>query len=134
MSLDILTSTATVVNPQLTATIHNTLVDLLQLTLLGLSAAASYGVKIWINSMNSSWKKAIALRLVKFAEQRLLGNKEKLDYVAKKLHEHFPRLGEEEISQLIEEAVADLPSSNVEPVIPVVSVTTVTPTAETSSK
>jgi hypothetical protein len=110
--LEILTSTATIINPQVNQTVHDTLLSLLQFALLGLSAAVSYGVKLWINSMQSSWKKAIAERLVKYAEQKIAPNDEKLAYVAQKMHDHFPRLSEEEIHHLLEEAVANLGSSD----------------------
>jgi hypothetical protein len=106
--LDIISSTSTIISPQVTQSIHNTLTDLLQLVLLGVTTLAGLAIRTWLASMNSGWKKSVAIRLVKFAEQRLASNKEKLDYVALKLHEHFPRLSEEEIHQLLEEAVNNL--------------------------
>ena len=112
--LEILTSTATIVDPQITKTFHDLLLTILQAAALGLSLAVSYGVKLWINSMNSGWKKAIAERLVKFAEQKFLTNEDKLNYVSEKMSEHFPRLKEEEIHHLLEEAVSNLqPSTNI---------------------
>lgn len=118
---NIITSTTTILNPQFNQVVHDTLLNLLQLAALGLSAGVAYGTKLWINSMNSGWKQTLATRLVKFAEQRLIGSPEKLAYVSQKLAEHFPRLSQEEINHLIEEAVNNLPGSTT-------TTTTVTPT------
>jgi hypothetical protein len=104
----IFTSTATIVNPQLNAAVSSVLSDLLQVVLLGVVSLIGWAVKIWLNSMNSSWKKTVAMRLVSYAEQKIVGNDEKIKYVSQKINEHFPRLGQEEVQHLIEEAVVQL--------------------------
>lgn len=106
--LDVIASTSTIVNPQLTSGVHDVLYSLLQLAAIGLTTGATWAIKLWINSMNSGWKQTIAARLVKYAQQRIPSNGEKLRYVSEKLHDHFPRLSVEEISHLLEESVSDL--------------------------
>lgn len=107
---DLIASSGTILTPQLTATVHDAIVSVFSLALTGLVTAAGVGIKLWINSMQSGWKRALAERLVKYAEQKYLNNDEKLQYVSQKMSEHFPRLSQEEIHHLLEAAVHDLPS------------------------
>ncbi len=106
--LDVIRSTATIVNPEVTGAVNQLLVTGIQAALLALVAGLTWGVKLGLNSMKSSWKRTIAERLVKFAFQRIQPNEEKRAYVATKLHEKFPRISQEEIEQLLEEAVVNL--------------------------
>jgi len=108
MDASVITSTTTIVNPQLTAAVHDFLYSALQLVSIGAATLVSYGAKIWINSMNSKWKQAIASRVVKYAEQRIIGNPAKLEYAKTYLKEHFPRLADDEVEHLVEEAVNNL--------------------------
>lgn len=110
--LSLLTSTGTVVTPQLTDAIHNTLSDLLQLILLAVSTGAGLLIKNYLNSMGTGLKQTIATRLVKFAEQRLVGNDQKLNYVTQELSKAFPRLNPDEIHHLVEEAVYNLETTS----------------------
>lgn len=108
MDASIITSTTTILNPAVNSAISNVLSDLLQLALLLLTTGVGWGVKVWLNSMKSSWKQALAFRLVAYAEQKLTGNPEKLKYVAEQLSKKFPRISADEINHLIEEAVVNL--------------------------
>lgn len=102
---DVLTSTATIVNPAINSAVHDLLLSLLQLALLGLSTLAAIGIKKWKDSLNSGWKRALAERGVKYAEQRFTDNAEKRREVSKLLSAKFPRMTESEIEHLLEEAV-----------------------------
>lgn len=110
--LSLFTSSGTVVTPQLTDAIHNTLSDLLQLILLAVSTGAGLLIKRYLNSMGTGLKRTIATRLVKFAEQRLVGNDQKLNYVTQELSKALPRLSTEEIHHLAEEAVYNLQATS----------------------
>ena len=61
-----------------------------------------------MNHLNSAWKQAIAKRLVAYASQKIDANGDKVDFVAQQMHEKFPRMSEEEIQHLLEEAVVNL--------------------------
>ena len=106
--LDVIASTATIVNPEVTGAVNEFLVTGIRAGLLALVAGLTWAVKLGLDSMKSSWKKTIAERLVKFAFQRITPNEEKRAFVADKLHKKFPRLSAEEIEQLLEEAVVNL--------------------------
>lgn len=106
--MDVLTSTATIVNPEITSAVNDLLVTGIRAGMLALVAALTWGVKLGINSIKSSWKRQLAERLVKFAYQRITPNEEKRKYVAVKLREKIKRLSEEEAEQLVEEAVVNL--------------------------
>lgn len=106
--IEVITSTATIVNPELNGAINQLLVTGLHAALLALVGGLTWGVKLGLNSMKSSWKRTIAERLVKFAFQRIEPNEEKRAYVAGKLHEKFPRISKEEVEHLLEEAVVNL--------------------------
>lgn len=108
--LSVFTSTGTVLNPQVTDALQKTLTDLLQLVLLAVSTGVGLLVKNYLNSSTSGLKKVIATRLVKFAEQRLVGNDQKLTYVTQELKKAFPRIDKDEIHHLVEEAVVNMNS------------------------
>jgi len=106
--IDVITSTATIVNPQINGAINAILHDLLQLILAGLGTLALAALQNYRKSQQSFWKKAIAERAVKFVQQRYLENQEKQNQAAKLISEHFPRLSEEEVHHLLEEAVVNM--------------------------
>lgn len=110
MDVGIITSSATIISPAVNSAFNQTLNDLLQLACLLVVSGIGWLVKLGINNLNSSWKKAIALRFVSYAEQKIVGNDEKLAYVSKEMAEHFPRLDAIEIQHHIEEAVVELKS------------------------
>lgn len=105
--LDVITSTATIINPEVTGAVNQFLVTGIQAALLALVGGLTWGVKLGLNSMKSGWKRTVAQRLVKFAAQRIVPNEDKRAYVATKLHKQFPRISEEEIEHLLEEAVVN---------------------------
>lgn len=105
---EIITSTATILNPQVSGAVHDLLLTALQAVTLLAVSGLTYGIKLGINSMNSGWKQKVAGRLVAFAAQRIAPNDEKRAYVAAKLHEQFPRIEEEEIDHLLEQAVVNM--------------------------
>lgn len=107
---DTIASTGTLVNPAINSAFNQLLSDVLQLALLGLTTLAAIGIKKWKDSLNSGWKKALAERGVKYAEQRFLDNTAKRAEVAKLLSSKFPRISAEEIDHLLEEAVWNMKS------------------------
>lgn len=106
--IDLFTSTATIVNPQINAGINNLLTSAIQLVLLVFASGATWAIKLLINNLHSGFKEALARRLVAYAEQKLPTNEEKMKYVAEQIHSRFPRIEETEIQHLIEEAVVNL--------------------------
>lgn len=108
--MDILASTATVLSPEVTSAVHDALSSLLQLVLLLVSTGVAYLVRLLIGQLKSGWKQKLAVRMVRYAEQRCVGNTAKLAYAKSKLKQFFPRLSEEEIDHHIEEAVVLLKS------------------------
>lgn len=108
---EVIRSTAEIVNPQVNSAVNDMLNMGIKTGTLAITALLSWGIKLGISSMKSSWKRVIAQRLVSYASQRLDGSEEKRAYVARKLHEHFPRISEEEASHLLEEAVVNLKAS-----------------------
>lgn len=110
---NVITSSAVVVSPQLTQSVHDFLYSLLALLLNGLTAAAIWAIRTWLKSLNSSWKQALAKRLVAYAQQKIGDNAERRQYVASELAKRFPRLDAEEIDHLLEEAVVQLKSQEV---------------------
>lgn len=105
--LDVIASTATIMNPEVNGAVNQLLTTGIQAALLALVAGATWAVKLGVNSMKSGWKRTVAQRLVKFAAQRITPNQDKRAYVAAKLHKQFPRISEEEIEHLLEEAVVN---------------------------
>lgn len=107
---DVIKSSATLLNPQFNSAFNQLLSDLLQVVLLGVSGFAAMAFKEWRANQKSAWKKAIADRLVKYAEQKLGDNAEKNQWVSDQLSSHFPRMSKEEVQHRVEEAVVDLKS------------------------
>lgn len=106
---DSILSTGAVVSPQVAGSVHTLLTDLLQTVLLLLVSGASWGVKLWINSMHSAWKQALAERFVKYAEQKIADDTEKQKWVADQLSAKLKgKVSSDEINHLIEEAVVNL--------------------------
>lgn len=106
--MDVITSTATIVNPEVTGIVNELFLTAFKAGLLFLVSGATWGIKTWLSSMKSGWKRAISARLVAFAQQRMTTSEEKRQYVAQKIHDKFPRLKQEEVEHLLEEAVANL--------------------------
>lgn len=109
---EILGSSDTIINPQITAAVHDFLFNAIQLAILTILPAIGYGVKLWISSMKTGWKKAFAERMVKVAQQTITGDGAKFTFVSDKISEHFPRLSQDEIQHLIEEAVHNIAPAN----------------------
>ena len=106
--MNILASTATIVSPQITQQIGTVLNDVVQLALLLLVSGIGWLVKLGINHMGSTWKQSVAKRLVAYASQKIDANDAKVGYVAAQMHEKFPRMSQDEIHHLLEEAVVGL--------------------------
>jgi hypothetical protein len=115
--LEVITSTATIINPQITGAVNDMLTVGLKAALIGVTALLSWGIKVGVSSIKSSWKRAIAQRLVAYASKKLTDNESKRQYVAHQLHVQFPRISEEEANHLLEEAVVNLQTSLAAPVI-----------------
>lgn len=108
--MNVFSSTQAILSPEFTQQLHTSLVDLLNLALLALTSFAAMGIKLWMNSMNSGWKKVVAERAVKYVEQKLTdgSSQDKFNQAAKILSDHFPRISQEEVAHLIEASVLDL--------------------------
>lgn len=110
--MNILSGTGVIFTPEITQAVHNVLYDLLQLALLAIAAGVSYAVKLCINHLGDGWKARLASRAVKYAEQKFVTNPERLQEAVSVLKTYLPRLSEDEINHLIEEAVANLQKPN----------------------
>ena len=108
LDVAISTATTTALDPQIANTISELMGLGLQAALLTLTTAMAWGVRIGLASMKSEWKRTLAARLVRFAEQRIEPTDERREYVAEKLHKQFPKISKEEIEHLLEEAVVNL--------------------------
>ncbi len=106
----ILASTSTIVNPQLTQSIHDLVSSLAQLAVLAVSTGIGWLIKLAISRLKYDWEKKLATRVVAYAEMKIEGGPEKRAFVAQKLHEKFPRLSAEEIDHMLEEAVLTIKS------------------------
>lgn len=117
-----------IMTPQMNASIHNLLSDLLQTVLIGVATAAGLGVKIWINRMNSSWKKTLAERFVKYAEAKIEGDTDKQKWVADQLSEKLKgRVTPDEVNHLIEEAFINMKAQLAQPEVTVNATATTVP-------
>lgn len=105
---DVITSTATIVSPQVNTAINHILGSLLELILAGLGTIAIAALQSFRKSQQSWWKKAIAERAVKFVQQRYFENDEKQKEASKLISQHFPRISEQEVAHLMEEAVVNM--------------------------
>ena len=105
---DVIATTATVVNPQITGAINNLFTVGFEALLLLLTAGLTYGVKLGLGMIKNNIVRAFATRAVAYAENKIVGDEEKRMAVAAKIHEKFPRLSEEELNHYLEEAVINL--------------------------
>lgn len=105
---EVLQSTNSFVSPEILDSVSRVVTELIQLAILTITAAIGYAVKLWINSLNSKWKQALATRLVSYAQQKIDLNDDKLNYVSTELRKFFPKMSEQEMNHFIEEAVLHL--------------------------
>lgn len=108
-----LTSTGTIIgqimgDPAVHGAIVNAVVAVLGAALTAVATLAGMLIKTKLHAENSTWKQNLAYRLVCYAENKVLGNAEKQQYVADQLHQKFPSIDPEEVKHLIEEAVIKL--------------------------
>lgn len=110
--LDVITSTATIVNPQVTSALHGVFATAFETGLLLLVSGGVWLAKLGINSIKNRLIRAFASRAVAFAAQRLpdLSNDEKRAEVARRIHAKFSRLSQDEIDHYLEEAYVNLKS------------------------
>jgi len=108
MDIGTVVSSATLVSPAVNSAFNQILSDSLQLAGLLLASGLGWLVKLGINNLNSNWKKAIAFRLVSYAQQKILGDDTKLAWVSKEMAGHFPRLKEHHIEEAVVELKAKL--------------------------
>lgn len=109
---NIITSTATIVSPQITTALNSFISVGFESLLLLATAGLTYGIKMGLGLIHNSLVRAFAQRAVSYAENRMIGNDEKRKVVAAKIHEKFPRLSEDEINHFLEEAVVNLQAGN----------------------
>lgn len=105
---EVIASSQQVVNAQVTSSLHEAISSLLDLVVIAVSGGAAWLIKLGISKLRFEWQKGIANRVVSYAEMKLVGSQEKREYAAKRIHEKFPRLSEDEINHLLEEAVLNL--------------------------
>lgn len=108
--LDIVTSTATIVNPAVNTAINGFFTSTFEALALLISGGLAYGIKLGISTIKNSIIRAFATRAVAFAGQRLtsLSDDEKRKVVAQKIHDKFPRLPADEVDHFLEEAYVNL--------------------------
>jgi len=112
---EVLASTATILNPQVDAAVHDLLLNALNVVLMAAVAIAGSAINNWRMSLKSGWKQTLATRLVSYAEQKIEGNEARRLYVANQLSAKFPRLQPDEIDHLLEEAVLNLKIQTTQP-------------------
>lgn len=107
---DIVTTTATIINPQVNSAVNSVFKSLFEALTLATMAGITYGIKLGISTIKNSLIRSFANRAVAFAAQRLssLSDEAKRLSVAEKIHEKFPRLDEEEVDHFLEEAYINL--------------------------
>jgi hypothetical protein len=110
---DIVTTTATILNPQVNSAVNSIFKSLFEGLTLACVAGITYGIKLGISTIKNSLIRSFANRAVAFAAQRLtnLSDEAKRQAVAAKIHEKFPRLDEEEVNHFLEEAYVSLKAS-----------------------
>lgn len=108
--LEVINSSATIVNPQVTNAINSIFSTAFETTLLLAVAGVTWAIKLGISTIKNSLVRSFAMRAVAFAAQRLttLSDEEKRKAVAAKIHAKFPRLSEEEVDHFLEEAYVNL--------------------------
>lgn len=109
---EILQSTQVIISPEVNQAIHDVLYNGLQLLVLLITTAIGYAVKLAISQLKYKWQQDMALKLVRFAEQKYVDNTEKLNYVKSQIKTTFPRLTDEDVEHLVEASVAQLPKTN----------------------
>lgn len=109
---NIITTTQTIVNPQITESVNNLLSVGFESLVLLATAGLTYGIKMGLGLIKNSLVRSFAQRAVSFAENRMVGDAEKRAVVAARIHEKFPRLSEEEVAHFLEEAVINLKASS----------------------
>lgn len=105
---EIIASTKTIINPEITDSINRLFSVGFESLVLAATAGLTYGINLGLRMIKNNLVRAFATRAVAYAEQRMLGNDEKRRVVAAKIHEKFPRLGQEEVDHFLEEAVVNL--------------------------
>lgn len=98
------------ITPDIQAQLHTLLLTVLTGIVAILAAVIRNFINAKINNMQGDTQKAIAQRVVAYAEQKLTDNVEKNQYVANTLSAKFPELTPTEIQHLLEEAVMNLQS------------------------
>ena len=97
--------------PEIQAQLHSLLLTVLTgvVTIVGILIRNLINAQI--ANIKNEGQKAMAQRLVAYAEQKLSNNVEKNSYVANQLSSKFPELSKDEIQHLLEEAVVSLQST-----------------------
>lgn len=108
--LNVITSSTTIINPEVTQAVGSLLSLAFQTLLLLLVAGVTWGVKLGLASIKNGIVRAFARRAVAYAAQRLsqVSDEEKRKSVAAKIHAKFPRLSEVEVEHYLEEAYVSL--------------------------
>lgn len=108
--LDVVTSTATIVSPQVNQAVNGLFGAAFETLGLLLVSGLVYGVKLGLSQIKNGLIRGVARRAVAFAGQRLsnLSDDEKRKAVADKIHEKFPRLSEDDVQHFLEEAYVEL--------------------------
>jgi len=108
--LEVIASTGTIVNPQITTAVNNMFALAFQTGLLALVGGLTWAVTLGLSSIKNSIVRAFAQRAVAYAAQRLssVSDEEKRKVVAEKIHKKFPRLPSEEVEHFLEEAYTNL--------------------------
>lgn len=82
---------------------------LIKLALLAITGLAGRLINTRLHVENSTWKQKIALRLVCYAENKIIDDKDKQAYVSRELSKILGgRVDPEEVQHLLEEAVVQL--------------------------
>ena len=108
------TSTGTVVgqtlnDPAVLLAFGALLTALVKVAMLAIAGMAGRLINTKLNVENSTWKQKIALRLVCYAENKILGDTDKQAYVSRELSSLLGnRVKPEEIQHLLEEAVVKM--------------------------
>jgi hypothetical protein len=106
--LEVVNSTATIINPEVTTAVSGLFTLAFQTILLLLVAGITWGVRLGLQTIKNSLIRSFVRRAVAWAQQRLVGNEEKQKWVAAQIHKKFPRLDREDVETFIEEAVLNL--------------------------
>lgn len=118
--MDISTQTLvgqTLSDPRVSASIAQLAAAALAAVLSVVATLLGKFIKTKLNAENSTWKQKIAYRLVCYAEQKIVDNAGRRQYVADQIHALMPKVSSEEAAHLIEEAVVQLRSVQAAPVI-----------------